>query len=52
VIKGWTEGLQLMRKGGKAELVVPSDIGYGPEGRGDIPPHQTLVFEVELLDIK
>ncbi|MGZ3919928.1 MAG: FKBP-type peptidyl-prolyl cis-trans isomerase [Bacteroidia bacterium] len=52
VIKGWTEGLQLMKKGGKATLVVPSAIGYGPRGGGPIPPFATLVFDVELLDFK
>jgi FKBP-type peptidyl-prolyl cis-trans isomerase FkpA len=52
VIKGWTEGLQLMRKGGKAELVVPYKLAYGEEGRDGIPGYQTLVFEVELLEIK
>lgn len=52
VIKGWTEGLQLMQVGEKAEFVVPSDIAYGPQGRPGIPPYQTLVFEVELLAVK
>lgn len=51
VIKGWTEGLQLMREGGKAELVIPQDIAYGP-GRQGIPPYQTLVFEIELLKVE
>ena len=52
VIPAWTEGLQLMSIGGKAKLIVPSTIGYGPRGQGPIPPFSTLVFEVELLDIK
>jgi len=52
VIRGWTEGLQLMNTGSKYRLVIPSDLGYGPEGFGpQIPPDATLVFEVELLDI-
>lgn len=51
VIPGWTEGLQLMAKGGKAKLIVPSTIGYGPRGQGPIPPFSTLVFDVELIDI-
>ena len=50
VIKGWTEGLQLMGEGSKWILYVPPDLGYGPGGAGaKIPPQSALVFEVELL---
>jgi FKBP-type peptidyl-prolyl cis-trans isomerase len=52
VIPGWTEGIQKMKKGGKIKLYVPPDLGYGDDGRPGIPPGSTLIFDVELLDIK
>ena len=52
VIPGWTEALQLMSVGSKWQLVIPSKLGYGANGAGDlIPPHSTLIFDVELVSI-
>ena len=51
VIVGWTEGLQRMKKGGKATLLLPSSLAYGANGAGErIPPYSALLFDVELLD--
>lgn len=52
VIPGWVEALQLMPEGAKWKLYIPSDLAYGAQGAGEmIPPHSTLIFEVELLEI-
>ncbi|MCX7549397.1 peptidylprolyl isomerase [Xanthomarina sp. F2636L] len=53
VIAGWDEGIQLLHVGDKARLVIPSDLGYGSAGAGGvIPPDATLIFDVELMDVK
>lgn len=53
VIKGWTEALQLMQVGAKWQLFVPSDMAYGASQRGQfIKPNSTLIFDIELLEIK
>ncbi|MCH8499228.1 MAG: FKBP-type peptidyl-prolyl cis-trans isomerase [Marinobacter sp.] len=51
VIPGWTEGLQLMTEGTRAKLYIPSDLAYGPGGSRAIGPNETLVFDVELLEV-
>ncbi len=51
VIKGWTEGLQLMKEGGKTRFYVPSTLAYGSRDMGKIKPHSSLVFDVELIKV-
>jgi len=53
VIAGWDEGIMLLNKGDKARFVIPSNLAYGEQGAGaDIPPNATLIFDVELMEIK
>lgn len=51
VIKGWELGLQQIKEGGKARLIIPSKLAYGKNGKGDILPYSTLIFEIELIDV-
>jgi len=53
VIPGWTEGVQLMKEGGKIQLFIPSDLAYGSRGAGGvIAPDSTLIFDIELLKVQ
>jgi FKBP-type peptidyl-prolyl cis-trans isomerase FklB len=52
VIKGWTQALQMMKEGGRWQIIIPPDLGYGAMGAGNvIPPNATLNFEVELIKV-
>ena len=51
-IAGWEEAIAKMKKGSVATVIIPSKIGYGAEGKGDIQPYSTLIFEIEIVDVR
>ncbi|MBQ2077405.1 MAG: FKBP-type peptidyl-prolyl cis-trans isomerase [Bacteroidales bacterium] len=51
-ISGWEEAIAKMKKGSVATVIIPSKIGYGAEGKGDIQPYSTLIFEIEIVDVR
>jgi FKBP-type peptidyl-prolyl cis-trans isomerase len=52
VIPGWEEGIALLKVGAKARFIIPPSLGYGDRPQGAIPANSTLIFDVELLDVK
>ncbi len=52
VIEGWERGLQKIKEGGKARLIIPSHLAYGKKGKGDVLPYTTLIFEIDLIDVQ
>ena len=52
LIEGWQEGIPGMKEGGKRQLTIPSEKGYGPTGSGQIPPNAGLIFEIELIKVE
>lgn len=52
VIRGWNQGIPGMKRGGVRRLVIRPSLGYGPRGRGRIPPNSTLIFDIQLLDVR
>ena len=51
VIQGWTEGIPYFTEGGSGKLLIPSALGYGPNGSGSIPPNTVLIFDIELIEV-
>ena len=52
VIEGWVEGIPFFKKGGKGKLLIPSKLGYGPDGTSGIPGNSVLIFDITLLDVR